>query len=742
MTDPATKNLKITFLTTSFPRFDGDFAGNFVYKYAQELSRSGCQVKVIAPHDPLVTDPSQWCDVEARYFKYFFPERSQSLAYGAGILSRIKQNGLRLFLIPFFLASFFYSALHAGRDSDLMHAFWAPAGCIAILASLFKKVPVVINLWGSDTLLFKIPGVSFILRIMLRRASGIICESDQFRNQLEQIGLPRNIISVIPNGIDVETFKLQNKTSSRNALQLSQDKIIILNVSSMSPVKGQKYLIESIPEIVNKFKNIQFVFVGDGEVRDELESLVNTLGLAPYVLFAGVQKATQIPHWLNSADIFVLPSISEGNPNALLEAMACGLPVIATAVGGIPEMMEDGREGLLSPPKSSSSLAKNIIALVRNKALRYQMGQNGLQTVLAKYANWKVQSAQLKGIYEDLIFFPAADKTQVLTLYYKHKPGGFCKRLKMKIEAYLENGWVVHYIAVEPFPYVHPNLIPHILPTPMQRQDTVLFWLYFFLTAPFYTAFIGLRNRINLISVFSPLYAALAGPAKAITRIPMLTFVRSPPHPNLPFSWRKSCLFSYCESVLEKMGLAFSDRILANSETVLEAITTGYPEARKLSGILYNHIEDDPFDAGLQKKRLVQEFSLTGHPFIIATSGLLQKLKNQECLLKAFADAQNSTSALMIVGEGDQKDNLQQLAGQLGIADRTIFTGWRNDAINLVQGADLFVFLFFQGGVVQFIVGSRCQRSALPGERHSRQSGDPAKPGTTFPPGPARHPQR
>jgi len=695
----STGKLNITFLTTSFPRFEGDFAGIFIYKYAQELARFGHSVKVIAPHDSHVENSPEWCDVEAGYFKYFYPKSFQTLAYGAGMISRIKQNSWRLLLMPFFLTAFFFAALRAGRDSDLIHAYWAPSGCIALLARAFTKVPVVINLWGSDILLFKIPGIAIILKMMLRKADAIICESDIYRGQLEQMGLPRNKISVIPNGIDVETFKPLNKMSARSQLKLSEDKTIILNVGGMSPLKGQKYLIESIPKIIKKYQNVQFIFVGDGEIRNDLEFLVKTRGLAQYVLFAGIQKATQIPLWLNCADIFVLPSLSEGNPNVLLEAMACGLPIVATDVGGIPEMIENDKEGLLGPPKSSASLAQNITTLIRDQALRYQLGQHGFKTVREKYANWKTQSHQLKTIYEELIISKVSNKTQVLTIYYKHKPGGFCKRLKMKINAYLNTGWIVHYISVEHFPYDHPHLIPHILPTPMQKHDTVLFWIYFFLAAPCYMAFIGLQNKVNLISVFSPLYALISCPAKWISKVPMLTFVRFPPHQNPAFSYRESCLVTYVEGLLEKFGLAVSDRVLATSEAVRQAIVNRQQGACKKTKIFYNHIEEAPFDATRQKKRLIREFSLAGNPFIIATSGLLQKRKNQEFLIRAFANTQNSESILIVMGDGDQKENLQQLAEQLGISDRTIFTGWRNDVMQLVQGADLFVFCSSQEGL-------------------------------------------
>jgi glycosyltransferase involved in cell wall biosynthesis len=312
--------------------------------------------------------------------------------------------------------------------------------------------------------------------------------------------------------------------------------------------------------------------------------------------------------------------------------------------------------------------------------------------------------------------------TQILTIYYKHKPGGFCKRLRMKIEAYLDRGWTVHYIAVEPFPYSHPNLIAHILPTPMRNHDSIPFWVYFFLTVPLYMAWVGMKQRAHLISVFSPLYALISAPAKWVLNVPMITFVRFPPHQNPVFSYRESCLITWMEGFFEKLGLAFSDKVLATSQAVREAIVKLCPKARGKTEVLYNHLEETAFDKGFRKDRLIEEFSLSENTFIIVTTGILHKRKNQDCLLRAFATAGKPQSVLMIIGDGEQRESLEQLAVELSVAERTIFTGWRNDVLELVQGADLFVFGSTQEGLSNSIleaisVGLPCLVSDVPENR-------------------------
>ena len=99
--------MDVTFLTTSFPRFRGDFSGNFVCRYAEHLSRLGCRIRVIAPHDNRVVAEDETCGYSIQHFKYFFPTKYQSLAYQGGFVSRIRNNGLRSLQLPFFLSSFF-----------------------------------------------------------------------------------------------------------------------------------------------------------------------------------------------------------------------------------------------------------------------------------------------------------------------------------------------------------------------------------------------------------------------------------------------------------------------------------------------------------------------------------------------------------------------------------------------------------------------------------------------------------
>ena len=302
---------------------------------------------------------------------------------------------------------------------------------------------------------------------------------------------------------------------------------------------------------------------------------------------------------------------------------------------------------------------------------------------------------------------------KILTVYYKEKPGGFCKRIRLKIEAYLDRGWEVHYIAVEPFPYTHENLVPHILPTPMKRHDTLLFWSWFFLTVPFYILQTARGIKADLLTSVSPVYACLAGPAKWLLKIPMLTLILVKPANNT--LWGKGQgFFLPVEYVMEKIGLMFSDVAYANSWGSGEAWKKTYGKAGRKIGVLPNNVEDPPFDKQKQRERLLAEFSLADNSFVITNSGILEKRKNQACLIRALAEVKHPHAVLLILGEGGERDALQALADKLGVADRTILPGWRNDALALVQGSDAFVFPSFREGMAESLLeGTTCRVPCL-----------------------------
>jgi glycosyltransferase involved in cell wall biosynthesis len=286
---------------------------------------------------------------------------------------------------------------------------------------------------------------------------------------------------------------------------------------------------------------------------------------------------------------------------------------------------------------------------------------------------------------------------RVLTVYYKHKPGGFCNRLQKKIFAYLNQGWTVHYISVEPFPYNHPNLIFHILPTPFKTHDNLLFWLYFFTVSPWYIGWVAYKQKIKLLSIFSLTYACLCAPAKWITRTPLLTFIRT------RYEEKDSKIVTIIERLLEKVGIYLSDSLIANSKTIKIELEKRNNHNKNIQ-IIYNNISPFKIEKKKYRQNILKEFSLKRDSFIITTTGLFIKRKNLLCLLKAFAKTKSTKAVLILIGDGPLFNWLQGQSKKLGVMDKVIFAGWRQDVLEILPGCDLFIFPSFLEGLSNSIL--------------------------------------
>ena len=161
----------------------------------------------------------------------------------------------------------------------------------------------------------------------------------------------------------------------RQALALSADTPLIGTVARLAPVKGLQHLISAMPEILRRCPHAHLVIAGDGDRRADLEAMVRRTAVAERVHFLGFRRdAAAVTAAL---DVFVLPSLNEGQGRVLVTAMALGVPVVATNVGGVPEVVEDGRQGLLVPPASPAALARAVTMLVKDPALAASLGRAG-----------------------------------------------------------------------------------------------------------------------------------------------------------------------------------------------------------------------------------------------------------------------------------------------------------------------------------------------------------------------------
>lgn len=214
---------------------------------------------------------------------------------------------------------------------------------------------------------------------------------------IEKRGVPAEKVVVIPYGVDLEIFKQGKDAELKASLGISPETFVVGVVARLHPQKGHRYLIDAAKSIVAKYKEIKFVFVGDGELRSELENQVKQSQLERYFLFLGFRS--DVKELLRTFDLFVLPSLYEGLPNVILEAMATGLPVVATSVDGTIELVEDGKTGYLVPPKAPKVLAEKISLLIQNRERITNFGEQGRKRVETAYS-LDMQVTNFQNLYE------------------------------------------------------------------------------------------------------------------------------------------------------------------------------------------------------------------------------------------------------------------------------------------------------------------------------------------------------
>ncbi|MBM4065248.1 MAG: glycosyltransferase family 4 protein [Planctomycetes bacterium] len=206
----------------------------------------------------------------------------------------------------------------------------------------------------------------------------------------------------IYNGIDVESLEKRkvDRIQKRQELGIENEYFLIVTAGRLVPVKGQTYLISALAQVITEIPNIRLVLLGDGELRGELSGQVKTLGLEKQVLFPGMRS--DVPEIISCGDLFVLPSVNEGFGVVLLEAMAMGCPIVATNVGGVPEVVLDGETGILVPPGDPVELAGGIIQLLKDTSLAVKMAECGYQRLKACF-DIRETVSKTEHLYKELL---------------------------------------------------------------------------------------------------------------------------------------------------------------------------------------------------------------------------------------------------------------------------------------------------------------------------------------------------
>jgi len=278
---------------------------------------------------------------------------------------------------------------------DILHAHYASS--YGILGALAGFKPFLVSVWGSDV--YKFPKISIFHRLLLklsfRKADYILSTSEVMKSEIQKY--TQKEIEVTPFGIDVGIFN--STTASKNG------ETVIGTVKNLRELYGIDVLIKAFDLVVKKNNNrdLKLLIIGEGQERQRLNKLVNTLGLGKRVEFAGKIKPEKIPRYLNKMDIFAALSIGDESFGvSVLEAASCEIPVVVSNAPGFKEIVEHEISGLIVPRNSIQEAAKAMERLIEDKELGKNMGKNGRKMVLDKY-DLKKNVETMKDIYQRVI---------------------------------------------------------------------------------------------------------------------------------------------------------------------------------------------------------------------------------------------------------------------------------------------------------------------------------------------------
>lgn len=239
---------------------------------------------------------------------------------------------------------------------------------------------------------------TFVRRIF-KLADGVHLMNSQLAKQSDRVGLDNNKAFTITRGVDTDLFYPGNPPEGlRESLGISATDTVVLYAGRLDLVKGVGYLLQAAARVLPRHPGVKFLIVGDGSLRKQYEEFAATL--PPAIIFAGWRQ--DIPRLMNIADIFVLPSLSEGAANVVMEASASGLPVIATAVGEVPEIILNGVTGELVEPRDVNGLAYALEKLISNPSSASEMGESGRERIEGKYT-WEKICDALESEYQKVI---------------------------------------------------------------------------------------------------------------------------------------------------------------------------------------------------------------------------------------------------------------------------------------------------------------------------------------------------
>ena len=271
---------------------------------------------------------------------------------------------------------------------DVVLGSWAyPDGFAAVVAARLLGVPSVVKLHGSDiNVMAKLPGPRRQTAWALSRAARVVAVSRALAEEVAALGVPRDQITVVMNGVDAALFHVRDRAAARSELGLPSGPLALC-VGNLKPEKGVLDLVRAWDSVARTIPDARLAIVGGGPLQATLEAQ-----LPPRASLVGPRPLSEVPTWMAACDILVLPSHIEGTPNVVLEALACGRRVVATSVGGVPDLITNDTLGALVPAQQPDALAAALTQALRTRYAAEAVAEQGAR------GGWEASAAALHAV--------------------------------------------------------------------------------------------------------------------------------------------------------------------------------------------------------------------------------------------------------------------------------------------------------------------------------------------------------
>ena len=397
--------MRVSVLTTSFPLYEGIAVGIHVVEKCRHLVKAGVDVDVLAPHHAGAARREEIDGIQVHRFRYVLPERWQTLCYGAGIPTNLKNSAWAKAQLPLFLFAMFPHTVRLARKSDLIHAHWSLSGLVGVLVGKLLRKPVVLMMHGAEVYVLK---GNPLLKYIIEESDYLLCNSHYTLSSILEIAEPQ-AYQVISPGTDTGRFRPDVPATlfTEREPEIPRDRPLIFALGKFIERKGFSYLIDALALLDEE--PAPFLMIGGrGPLKGQLQRQVEALGLTDRVKFLDYIPDEAIPAYYGAADVFVLPSVvdsrddTEGLGVVLLEAMACETPCVASGVGGILDVVKDGVNGFLVEPADAPALAEAIGRLIEDDALRQKLGRQGREYVEENFS-WRKKAEEIIDVYEEVL---------------------------------------------------------------------------------------------------------------------------------------------------------------------------------------------------------------------------------------------------------------------------------------------------------------------------------------------------